>query len=63
MCVRVHVRACVCSMSVLSAAYGNKDLMRDFSKYDLKRIDLYSRNMADHHMIRDLVPKCTYVLV
>jgi N-acetyltransferase 10 len=40
-----------------SQAYGNEDLMRDFSKYDLKRIDLYSRNMADHHMIRDLVPK------
>lgn len=29
-----------------------------FSRYDLKRLELYSRNMADHHLITDLLPAC-----
>ena len=32
-----------------------------FSPYDLKRLDLYSRNMADHHLITDLLPACEFV--
>lgn len=27
-----------------------------FSHHDLKRLDLYARNMADHHMILDTIP-------
>jgi N-acetyltransferase 10 len=27
-----------------------------FSPHDLKRLDLYSKNMADHHLITDLLP-------
>jgi N-acetyltransferase 10 len=27
-----------------------------FSHHDLKRLELYSRNMVDHHMILDMVP-------
>ncbi|CAI8034150.1 RNA cytidine acetyltransferase [Geodia barretti] len=27
-----------------------------FSPHDLKRLELYSRNMADHHLITDLLP-------
>nr|XP_054761820.1 RNA cytidine acetyltransferase-like [Lytechinus pictus] len=27
-----------------------------FSKYDIQRLDLYSRNMADYHLITDLLP-------
>ena len=29
-----------------------------FSQYDLKRLELYSNNMADHHLITDLLPSC-----
>ena len=29
-----------------------------FSPHDLKRLELYSRNMADHHLITDLLPAC-----
>ncbi|XP_070553910.1 RNA cytidine acetyltransferase-like [Ptychodera flava] len=28
----------------------------EFSKYDLQRLDLYSRNMVDNHLITDLLP-------
>ena len=27
-----------------------------YNQYDLKRLELYSRNMADHHLITDLLP-------
>lgn len=27
-----------------------------FSEYDLKRLDLYAKNMVDHHLITDLLP-------
>ena len=57
------VPACSLSLSLsltsthsLSESYSYEDLCRDFSKYDLKRLDLYSRNMADHHLITDLLP-------
>jgi N-acetyltransferase 10 len=32
------------------------------SQHDLKRLDLYSRNMVDHHMILDTVPILTRLL-
>ncbi len=43
------------------AAYnGNaltaEDLLKQITYFDLKRLDLYSRNMVDHHMILDLLP-------
>jgi len=28
-----------------------------FTKYDLRRLDLYSRNMVDYHLIMDLIPE------
>ena len=27
-----------------------------FTKYDLKRLELYSQNMVDYHLIMDLLP-------
>lgn len=33
--------------------------MSYFNNYDLKRLELYSRNMADYHLVTDLIPKCT----
>ena len=32
------------------------ELEREFSPYDLKRLDAYANNMADYHVINDLVP-------
>ena len=32
------------------------ELCTTFSKFDLKRLELYSRNMAEHYMITDLLP-------
>ena len=33
------------------------DLVRmNFLPHDLKRLDAYSRNLVDHHLIRDLIP-------
>lgn len=29
------------------------------SQYDLKRLEYYSRNMADYHLIMDLLPNVT----
>eukprot|EP00466_Bigelowiella_natans_P003509 jgi/Bigna1/57656/fgenesh1_pm.23_\ len=31
---------------------------RYFSKYDLKRLESYSRNLVDYHLVLDLVPIC-----
>lgn len=38
------------------ATMSYEELMARFSRYDLKRLELYSRNMADHHLITDLLP-------
>lgn len=35
---------------------GKDELGVHLSQYDLKRLDLYSRNMADYHLITDLLP-------
>ncbi|GCC31718.1 RNA cytidine acetyltransferase [Chiloscyllium punctatum] len=32
------------------------ELEAKFTPYDLKRLDMYSRNMADYHLIMDLIP-------
>ena len=39
-------------------ALSHAELQALLSPYDLKRLDLYSRNMADHHLITDLLPAC-----
>ncbi|CAK6961591.1 RNA cytidine acetyltransferase [Scomber scombrus] len=39
-------------MSTLSSS----ELAGNFSPYDLKRLELYSRSMVDYHLIMDLVP-------
>lgn len=33
-----------------------QELQRDFSSYDIKRLDLYAQNMADYHLVTDLMP-------
>uniref|UniRef100_A0A7S3ZH00 RNA cytidine acetyltransferase n=1 Tax=Lotharella globosa TaxID=91324 RepID=A0A7S3ZH00_9EUKA len=33
-----------------------------FSKYDLKRMESYARNLVDYHLILDLVPCCAMLL-
>ncbi|KAJ1642579.1 N-acetyltransferase 10 [Coemansia asiatica] len=37
-------------------AYTRADLMRDFSAYDLRRLDSYANNLLDYHVILDLLP-------
>ena len=32
------------------------ELAVHFSAHDLKRLELYARNMVDHHMVTDLLP-------
>ncbi|KAJ2700504.1 N-acetyltransferase 10 [Coemansia sp. IMI 203386] len=36
--------------------YGRADLARDFSAYDLRRLDSYANNLLDYHVILDLLP-------
>ncbi|KAJ3343731.1 hypothetical protein HDU93_006643 [Gonapodya sp. JEL0774] len=36
---------------------SRRDLYRSFSPYDLARLEQYGNNMADHHVIADLLPK------
>ena len=40
----------------LLAALQVSELELYCTKYDLQRLELYSRNMADYHLIMDLVP-------
>ncbi|KAJ2658822.1 N-acetyltransferase 10 [Coemansia sp. RSA 1200] len=39
-----------------SYSYSRSDLDRDFSSYDLKRLDSYSNNMVDYHVVLDMLP-------
>ncbi|CAB1313334.1 unnamed protein product [Coregonus sp. 'balchen'] len=39
-----------------SSALTNSQLSGQFSPYDLKRLEMYSRNMVDYHLIMDLIP-------
>ena len=50
----LHTASCFDTRS--ACAY--EELTRVLSQQDLKRLDLYSRNMADHHLITDLLPTC-----
>ncbi|KAL0968698.1 hypothetical protein UPYG_G00270350 [Umbra pygmaea] len=38
------------------SALSSSELAGHFSPYDLKRLEMYSRNMVDYHLIMDLIP-------
>ncbi|KAJ1721911.1 N-acetyltransferase 10 [Coemansia erecta] len=38
------------------AAYGRQDLARDFSAYDLRRLEAYANNLLDYHVVLDMLP-------
>lgn len=42
---------------VKSHELSHDQLMTHFNQYDLKRLELYSRNMADYHLVTDMIPK------
>jgi len=35
---------------------AKEELVYNFTNYDMKRLEMYSRNMADYHLILDLLP-------
>lgn len=37
-------------------AVSRSELEGVFTRYDLKRLELYSQNMVDYHLIMDLLP-------
>uniref|UniRef100_A0A1A8N845 RNA cytidine acetyltransferase n=1 Tax=Nothobranchius pienaari TaxID=704102 RepID=A0A1A8N845_9TELE len=39
-----------------TSSLSSADLAAHFTPYDLRRLELYSRNMVDYHLIMDLVP-------
>ncbi|MFT7814465.1 RNA cytidine acetyltransferase [Arapaima gigas] len=40
----------------VQSVLGKSELMAHFSPYDLKRLEMYSRNMVDYHLIMDMIP-------
>ncbi|XP_051580334.1 RNA cytidine acetyltransferase [Myxocyprinus asiaticus] len=38
------------------AGLTNAELAAQFTPYDLKRLEMYSRNMVDYHLIMDMIP-------
>lgn len=44
------------SGSVPCAALHQEELEALFLPYDLKRLEMYSRNMVDYHLIMDMIP-------
>ncbi|KAJ2556587.1 N-acetyltransferase 10 [Coemansia sp. RSA 1933] len=38
------------------SSYTRADLDRDFSSYDLKRLDSYANNLIDYHVVLDMLP-------
>ena len=45
----------------LSTDISRQELEIHLSQYDLKRLEYYSRNMADYHLIMDLLPTVSKV--
>lgn len=43
-------------LSLYPSAISRAELDSLFIPYDLKRLEMYSRNMVDYHLIMDLVP-------
>ncbi|KAJ8002584.1 hypothetical protein DPEC_G00160420 [Dallia pectoralis] len=39
-----------------SSGLTSSELAAQFSPYDLKRLEMYSRNMVDYHLVMDLIP-------
>ncbi|XP_016301276.1 RNA cytidine acetyltransferase-like isoform X2 [Sinocyclocheilus anshuiensis] len=39
-----------------SSALASAELAATFTPYDLKRLEMYSRNMVDYHLIMDMIP-------
>ncbi|KAJ2359321.1 N-acetyltransferase 10 [Coemansia erecta] len=44
------------STETKAVPYTRADLARDFSPYDLKRLDSYANNLVDYHVVLDLLP-------
>lgn len=44
--------SCICVPSALTST----ELTALFTPYDLKRLEMYSRNMVDYHLIMDIMP-------
>ncbi|KAJ2179694.1 N-acetyltransferase 10, partial [Coemansia sp. RSA 353] len=44
------------SRALDAVPYTRADLTRDFSPYDLKRLDSYANNLVDYHVVLDLLP-------
>lgn len=44
------------SGSVACPALRREELEALFLPYDLKRLEMYSRNMVDYHLIMDMIP-------
>lgn len=42
--------------SVVTPELSREELLNQFTTYDLKRLELYSKNLADYHLIVDLLP-------
>ncbi|OMJ19061.1 UPF0202 protein KRE33 [Smittium culicis] len=41
----------------INSTYGADDLNSDFLAFDIKRLESYSNNVLDYHVILDLIPK------
>ncbi|XP_031549437.1 RNA cytidine acetyltransferase-like [Actinia tenebrosa] len=44
------------SMKANKKVISKSELEHSLTKYDIKRLDLYSKNMVDHHLVTDLMP-------
>ena len=61
MCLCVLVKLGISWLfSIILPVMTHRDLIGQFSPYDLKRLEQYSRNLADYHLITDLLPSCEY---
>lgn len=49
-------RPCDLLGPVMRAALCREELETLFLPYDLKRLEMYSRNMVDYHLIMDMIP-------
>ena len=56
-CLKSHITAQIYYGSCLfSETLSCRGLDQYLTRYDVKRLELYSQNMVDYHLIMDLVP-------
>lgn len=55
-CTQKSLECALILFEMNSAVPSLAEVEREFTAYDLRRLELYARNLVDHHLVTDLLP-------